>query len=73
MITAPQIQTVLNHASKAPTTVGEALTDAPAIQALVAFGSQLHAGKVLRLYTPSEAAIADAAIEASIAPIAKVA
>jgi hypothetical protein len=47
MITADQIQTILNHASKAPTTVGQALNDGPAFAALVAVGQGLAIGKKL--------------------------
>lgn len=47
MITANQIQTILNHAAKAPTTVGQAMADSEAFGALVDLGQALAAGRKL--------------------------
>lgn len=46
MITAEQIQIVLNHAAKAPTTLGQAMQDGQAVAAMVQFGNALAAGQV---------------------------
>ena len=62
MITASHISVALKYLSAAPSTLGQAYADQPAINELVELGNQLAAGKVLKLYTPDEAAIADKAI-----------
>lgn len=62
MITAEQIQTVLNLVSIAPSTIGQAFVAQPSVAALLEVGQQLAAGKVLRLYTSAEAVVADKAL-----------
>lgn len=68
MITAAQIQTILNLVSKAPTTMGQAMQDGEAVAALVQLGQGLQSTQVVIISTAQLAQFNVAPVPAAPSP-----